>query len=118
MDGGGNPLSIPRLEDLCLWIRGSLFSSPRGPFSVCRYPRPSAPSERRRPLASARASGDQPRPDGVTGTGGTGVCANESDPVQARYPFRQDLEYAKLSAERRSGGPEGRGYAVQTRFGF
>ena len=57
-------------------------------------------------------------PDGVTGTGGTGVCANESDPLQARYPFRQDLEYAKLSAERRSGGPEWRGYAVQTKFGF
>ena len=33
----GNPLSIPRLEDPCLWIQGSLFSLPRGPFLVCRY---------------------------------------------------------------------------------
>ena len=24
-------------KDPCLWIQGSLFSSPRGPFSVCRY---------------------------------------------------------------------------------
>lgn len=34
---GGNPLSIPPLEDPCLRIQGSLFSSPQGPFSVCRY---------------------------------------------------------------------------------
>ena len=34
---GGDPLSIPLPGDSCLRIQGSLFSSPRGPFSVCRY---------------------------------------------------------------------------------
>ena len=36
-EAGGNPLSIPLHEGVFLSIQGSLFNSPRGPFSVCRY---------------------------------------------------------------------------------